>query len=63
MMTPLEYAGQDGLGLAALIRRGEVSAAEVLDVAIARIERHNPTLNAVNRSAARIDRLAPAFSC
>ncbi len=61
MMTPLEYAGQDGLGLAALIRRGEVSAAEVLDVAIARIERHNPTLNAVNRSAARIDRLAPAF--
>ncbi len=49
MITPLEYAGHDGLGLAALIRRGEVSSAEVMDVAIAQIEQHNPTVNAVIR--------------
>jgi amidase len=49
MITPLEYAGHDGLGLAILIRRGEVSSAEVLDVAIAQIEQHNPTVNAVIR--------------
>ena len=49
MMTPVEYARHDGLGLATLIRRGEVSPAEVLDAAIAQIERHNPALNAVIR--------------
>ena len=30
-----EYVGFDGLGLAALIRGGEVSAAELLDTALA----------------------------
>ncbi len=42
-----EYAQFDGLGLAHLVRRGEVSAAELVDAAIARIERHDPVLNAV----------------
>jgi amidase len=42
-----DYAKQDGLGLAALIRRGETSAQEALDVAIAAIERLNPQLNAI----------------
>lgn len=42
-----EYATYDGLGLADLIRRGEVSAHEVLDEAIARAERLNPHLNAI----------------
>jgi amidase len=42
-----EYAEHDGLGLAELIRGGEVSAEEVLDEAIRRIEAHNPVLNAV----------------
>lgn len=37
----------DGLGLAALIRRGEVAAAEVLEAAIARIEARDPAVNAV----------------
>jgi amidase len=41
------YASYDGMGLAELVRRGEVSAAELVEEAIARIERHNPTLNAV----------------
>ncbi|KAF1044484.1 amidase [Xylophilus sp.] len=41
------YERHDALGLAALIRSGESSAAEVLEAAIARIETHNPTINAV----------------
>ena len=46
-MTFPEYADHDGLGLADLVRRGEVSAAEVVEAAIERIEAHNPALNAV----------------
>src|ERR671918_3158482 len=42
-----EYVDYDGLGLAELIRTREVSVAEVLEAAIARIEHLNPTLNAV----------------
>lgn len=37
----------DGVGLAQLIRDGEVSAGEVLEATIARIEARNPTLNAI----------------
>ena len=37
----------DATDQAALVRRGEVSAAELVDAAIARIERLNPALNAV----------------
>ena len=46
-MTSSEYARHDGLGLAALVARGEVSPAELIEAAIAGIERHNGTLNAV----------------
>jgi len=46
-MKPEEFERQDGLGLADLVRRGEVSAAELLDAAIARVEACNPELNAV----------------
>src|SRR5471032_2557176 len=42
-----EYGEYDGLGLAALAARGEVSAAELAEAAIERIERHNGVLNAV----------------
>jgi Asp-tRNA(Asn)/Glu-tRNA(Gln) amidotransferase A subunit family amidase len=42
-----EYDRHDGLGLAELVRRREVTAEELLDEAIARVERLNPTLNAV----------------
>jgi len=42
-----EFERRDGLGLAELVRRGEVSAAELLDVAIGRVEARNPQLNAV----------------
>ncbi len=44
-----EYGNHDGLGLAKLIRDGEVSARELLDEALARVERVNPQLNAVIR--------------
>lgn len=42
-----EYRQQDGLGLAQLIAAKEVSASELLEVAIARADEVNPKLNAV----------------
>jgi amidase len=42
-----EYADYDGLGLAELVRKGEVQPAELVEGAIERIERHNGRLNAV----------------
>jgi amidase len=42
-----EYARCDATELAHLVRRREVSSAELVDAAIARIELHNPKLNAV----------------
>lgn len=42
-----DYSDYDGLGLAELVRKGEVTPAELAEAAIERIERHNPTLNAV----------------
>jgi Asp-tRNA(Asn)/Glu-tRNA(Gln) amidotransferase A subunit family amidase len=44
-----EYAEHDGLGLAALVRDGEVTARELLDVARARAEQVNPKINAIVR--------------
>jgi amidase len=46
-MAFAEYADHDGLGLAALVKKGEVSPAELVEAAIERIERHNGKLNAV----------------
>jgi amidase len=43
----VEYAEYDGLGLAELVRRGEVSPAELVEEALARADRHNPVLNAI----------------
>jgi amidase/6-aminohexanoate-cyclic-dimer hydrolase len=42
-----DFERYDGLGLAELVRRGEVKPQEVLDAAIARIEARNPAVNAV----------------
>ncbi len=41
------YESYDGLGLAALVRQGEVSPEMLLEAAIARIEAHDARLNAV----------------
>ena len=46
-MKAEELARYDGLGLAELARRREVSAAELLDASIARVEALNPEINAV----------------
>jgi amidase len=46
-----EYDLYDACGLAALVRRREVSPRELVDEAIARIERLNPKLNAVTFKA------------
>jgi Asp-tRNA(Asn)/Glu-tRNA(Gln) amidotransferase A subunit family amidase len=42
-----DYESYDGVGLAVLIRDGEVSAPEVLEAAITRAEARNPALNAI----------------
>ena len=42
-----EYAKYDGLGLAELVRNGEVSAADLAATARLGIEKVNPTINAV----------------
>ena len=42
-----DYSAYDGLGLADLVRTGQVRPEEILDAAIARIESLNPRLNAV----------------
>ncbi|PKQ05746.1 MAG: amidase [Alphaproteobacteria bacterium HGW-Alphaproteobacteria-11] len=48
MAPPLpEYERHDALGLAALVASGDVTPTELVDAAIARIERDNPRLNAV----------------
>jgi amidase len=62
-----DFMAHDGTGLAALVKRGEVTPLELADAALARIEALNGTLNAVvercddmARSGARtVDRAAP----
>jgi amidase len=54
-MEEREYVELDGLELAERVRGGEVSAAEVLQVARARADRLNPAINAI---ATRLDERA-----
>ena len=42
-----EYESYDALGLAELVRKKEVTPAELLQAAFARVDAHNPQLNAV----------------
>ena len=46
-MTAFPYKDYDGIGLAQLIKEKEVSSTEVVEAAIAEIEKKNPELNAV----------------
>jgi len=55
-----EYADHDATGLATLVARREVSPAELLDTAIARLEALNPRLNAVNIPMLEIGRARAA---
>ncbi len=47
MISPSDYDQLDGLGMAALVRAGQLTAAELCAAAIARAEAVNPRLNAV----------------
>ena len=47
MISVSDYMAHDAVALAALVRRGEVSAAELLEAAIARSEAVNPRIGAV----------------
>ena len=47
MSNPDELASLDATAQTELVRRGEITAAELVEAAIERIERLNPTLNAV----------------
>ncbi len=66
-MTFEEYRQYDALGLADLVRRGEVAAETLVDIAVARMEEVNPRLNAVihrrveqaRTEAKKVDREAP----
>jgi amidase len=50
-MSLTDYADHDGLGLADLVRRREVTPAELVEAAIERIECHDGALNAVVHKA------------
>ena len=47
MISAAEYQQLDGLALAELVRKKEVTAAELLDVALARSAQVNPKINAI----------------
>ena len=48
-MTHDEYIDHDATGLAERVRAGDVTALELLEIALTRVEELNPTLNAVVR--------------
>src|SRR5262245_22046938 len=65
-MAFAEYAKYDALGLGELVAKKEVTPSELVEEAIARIERHNPKINAVvfktfdrARSAAKLPQQGP----
>lgn len=47
MISEAEYLQYDGVGLAELVRRGDVKASELLELAIQRASALNPRLNAI----------------
>ena len=47
MLNRDDYRTRDGLGLAQLVRAGDVAAGEVLEATIGEIERLDPLLNAI----------------
>jgi len=53
----------DALDQAALVRRGEVTSAELLEAAIARAEALNPQLNSITRPLYAQARAAVSGSC
>ena len=56
-MKKSEYCNYDGLGLAQLVRAGEVSSLELAHCATAMIEELNPSLNAVLEAFPDVDQI------
>lgn len=54
------YANADGIGIADLVRRGEVTSDEIVEAAVDAVERLNPRLNAVVHKAYDAARAAAA---
>lgn len=64
LMTHEEYLAHDATGLAERVRSGEVTATELLEIALGRIEALNPRVNAVVRlmeEDARRDAARPPY--
>ncbi|WP_293678792.1 amidase [uncultured Phenylobacterium sp.] len=55
-----EYRSHDAVGLGALVAKGEVTAGELLEVAVARMAEVNPRLNAITRDLTDEARAQPA---
>ena len=51
MLSQQEWEARDALGIAELVKSGEINAREVVETAIARIEQLNPLINAVIHQA------------
>lgn len=47
MVSPTDYESHDAVGLAELVAEGETTSAELVEMAIERVEALNPSLNAV----------------
>ncbi len=47
MLSPEDYKSHDAIGLAGLVRKGEISSAELTEAALTQIDRLNPVINAV----------------
>ncbi len=47
MISPADYSAYDGLGLASLVARKEVTAAELLEAALNAVAKVNPKINAI----------------
>ena len=55
-----DFANYDGLGLAELVRKRDVTPTELLEAAIERVDRNNPKLNAITYKAYDEARVAAA---
>ncbi|MFA5123163.1 amidase [Zavarzinia sp.] len=59
-MQVTEYLAQDGVGLGRLVKKGDVTATELAEIAIGLIEKHNPALNGVVQKGYDMARKAAA---
>ena len=63
MDSNTDYERYDGLGLAGLVKDGSVSADELLEAAIERVEQRNPTIKAVVDACTINTQSIPIINC